>query len=185
MINKSITTIVFLVVLSSLAGVIQANEPTWLFTVPKADTLKQDEFNIGFIYAELGITDNVELGLHGFKYAVPNSSFAFGVSLFPLLSPYVVTSIDLDSSFLHLGLKAAPYIFFAGLEAPVSNKFKLIAELSDGLLFGARVSPAPNWTLDIFGLFVTIQGRKYKYSRLDIDDFYLLAGIQFVYSGKL
>jgi hypothetical protein len=168
-----------------LAGAIQASEPTWLFTVPKAESLKEDEFNIGFIYADLGITNNVELGLHGFKYSVPNSSFAFGVSLYPLFSPYLVTSIDLDSSALHLGVKAAPYFFFAGFETPISSKLKLVAELSDGLLFGARISPAPKWTLDIFGLFMTIEGRKYKYGRLDSEDFKLFAGIQFTYSGKL
>lgn len=168
-----------------LAEGIQANEPTWLFTVPKAESLKEDEFNIGFVYAELGITDNIELGLHGFKYHVPGSSFAFGVSLFPLLSPYLVTSIDLSSSDLHLGIKAAPYHFFAGFETPISNKLKLVAELSDGLLFGARISPAPRWTLDIFGLFMTIEGRKYRYADLNFDEFKLFAGIQFAYSGKL
>jgi len=163
----------------------QGVEPTWLFTVPKADNLKEDQFNIGFIYAELGITDNAEIGLHGFKYSLPDSNFAFGFSLYPLLTPYIVTSIDIDSVGLHLGIKAAPYIFFAGLELPVSKKLRIIAELNNGLFFGVRILPDKHWTLDIFGLYATYEGYRYKYKKVEYEDFYLRPWIHFIYSSKL
>ncbi len=163
----------------------QAEEPTWLFTVPKAESLERNHYNLGLLYADFGINENLELGIHGLKYSMSESNFAFGASLFPLVSPYLVTSLDAGSGRLHLGLKTAPYIVFAGFETPISDKVKFVAELNSGLLAGVRIFPAQNWTLDIFAAFVTFEVYKYKYGRIEIEEFHPIPGILFAYSGRL
>ena len=163
----------------------QAGEPTWLFTVPKAESLEEGYYHVGFVYADFGIAENLELGIHGLKYSVPESSFAFGLSLFPMGSPYLVLSRDIGSGEVHLGIKAAPYIFFAGFETPISDKVKFVAELTNGVSAGVRIFPAENWTLDIFAAFISVEAYKYKYGRIEIEDFHSIPGILFAYSGRL
>ena len=162
----------------------QTGEPTWLFTVPKAESLEKNHYNVGFIYADFGIAENLELGIHGLKYSIPASSLAFGVSFFPMASPYLTVSLDAGSSGkLHLGVKAAPYIFFAGFETAISGNLKFIAELNNGVSAGVRIFPAQNWTLDIFAAFVTVETYKYKYG--EFKNFYPVPGIFVAYSGRL
>jgi len=163
----------------------RADEPTWLFTVPKAESLEKDYYNVGFVYADFGLTENLELGIHGLKYSVPRSGFAFGLSLVPMGSPYLVLSQDIGSGNIHIGIKAAPYIFFAGYETPVSSTVKFVTELNNGVSAGLRISLAQNWTLDIFAAFITIEVYKYKYARVKIEDFHAIPGILFAYSGRL
>lgn len=164
---------------------IQADEPTWLFTIPKAESLEEDCYNVGLLYADLGITENLEIGIHGLKYSMSSSSLAFGVSLFPMVSPYIVSSMGVGSGKLHLGLKAAPYVLFAGFEMPVSNKVKFVAELTNGVSAGVRFFPTENWTVDIFAAFITVETYKYKYGKIEIDQFHPIPGILFAYSGRL
>jgi len=164
---------------------VQADEPTWLFTVPRADSLGESQYNLGFLYAELGITDNLELGIHGVKYSMPDSNLALGISLFPMGSPYIVTSWDVASGKLHLGAKATPYILFAGFETSISEKVKLIAEITNGVSLGVRIYPAQHWTLDIFAAFVTFESYKYEYKRVKREDFRAIPGILFAYSNSL
>ena len=164
---------------------VKADEPTWLFTVPKARTLEEDTYNLGFVYADLGITGNLELGIHGLKYYVPDPNLALGVSLVPMVSPYVVTSLNAGSGELHVGLKAAPYVFFAGFETPISDSLKFVIELNNGVIGGVRILPARNWTLDILMAFINVHTYKYKYGRVEIEEFDPIPGILVAYSGRL
>jgi len=177
--------LVLTVILAITITSAQADEPTWLFTVPKAETLYKDYYNIGFVHADLGVTENLELGIHGLKYAIPDSKFALGVSLFPMGSPYVTSTWGTGKSKLHMGIKAAPYIFFAGVEAPIANSVKFIAEFTNGIYAGVRIFPARKWTLDIFAGFVTVEVYRYKYAHIKIEDFYPIPGILFAYSNTL
>ena len=162
----------------------QAIEPTWLFTVPKAESLEVGTYNLGLVYADFGLTENLELGIHGLKYSMPASNLAFGISPMPTIAgSYVVTSLDAGSGELHLGLKASPYVFFAGFETPVSDNVRFVAELNNGIFAGVRIFPARKWTLDIFALFINVEGYKYKgYGRIELDEFHLWPGIFFAYS---
>ena len=166
-------------------SLLRADEPTWLFTIPKAESLGKDCYNIGFIHADFGVTEDMEIGIHGLKYSMPEHNLGFGVSLIPMASPYFVTSQDIGSAKLHVGLKAAPYVFFAGLEIPASDKVKLVAEITNGVTAGARIFPAQNWTIDLFAAFITVETYKYRYGRVQIDDFFPLPAIFVAYSGRL
>ena len=167
-----------------------AEEPTWLFTVPKAESLKQGHYNIGFVYLDFGVADNLELGIHGIKYSFLSSNLAIGASLFPFLSPYIVFSPDTGSTEFLIGAKATPYVlpyvFFAGLEAPLSNSLKLILELNNGFNAGVRILPTKNWTLDLFLMYgyFSVEVYKYKYTRVAFSDFRAVPAIQFAYSGR-
>ena len=162
---------------------VKADEPTWLFTVPKARTLEEGVYNIGLLYADFGVTDNLELGIHGLKYYAAGPNLAFGLSIFPMASPYVVTSLSAGSGELHLGLKAAPYVFFAGFETPISDSVKFVAEFNSGLVGGVRIFPAEKWTLDIFVTFINVDVYKYEYG-VDFDEFRPIPGILFAYSDR-
>ncbi len=179
-----IISVLIIILIASITSV-QADEPTWLFTVPKAETLEEGYYTLGFIYADFGIAENLELGIHGLKYSMPESNLAFGVSLFPMATPYLVLSMDAISGKAHIGLKAAPYIFFAGFEVPISDKVKLVAELNNGAGAGVRISPKWNWTLDIFAAFFTVQPYKYRYGWIEIEDFYPIPGILVAYCGRM
>ncbi|HGJ67288.1 TPA: hypothetical protein ENS27_18150 [bacterium] len=179
---KIITIMAFLTLLAISTAF--AEEPTWLFTVPKAESLKEGHYNIGLLYFDFGIAENLEVGIHGVKYSM--DKVAIGASLFPFLSPYIVFSPDIGSSELLLGVKAAPYIFFAGFEAPLSNNLKIILELNNGLNAGVRILPARNWTLDLFMMYgyFSVDIYRYKYARIEVKDFNAIPAIQFAYSGR-
>ena len=167
------------------ASLLQADEPTWLFTIPKAESLGRDYYNIGFIHADFGVTEDLEIGILGLKYSMSEHNLGFGVSLIPMASPYLVTSQDIGSAKLHIGLKAAPYVFFAGVEIPASDEVKLVAGITNGVTAGVRIFPAENWTLDVFAAFITVETYKYRYGRVQIDDFFPLPAIFVAYSGRL
>ncbi len=163
---------------------VKADEPTWLFTVPKARTLEEDTYNLGLLYADFGVTENLELGIHGLKYYASDHNLAFGVSLWPMASPYIVTSLDAGSGELHVGLKVAPYVLFAGFETPISDNLKFVIEFNNGVIGGVRIFPAQNWTLDIFMAFMNFETYRYRYGRVDIKEFNPFPGILFAYSGR-
>ncbi len=177
--------LILMVILATTITSARADEPTWLFTVPKAETLYKDYYNIGFVHADLGVTENLELGIHGLKYAVPDSKFAFGASIIPMLSPYVTSTWGSGESKLHLGIKATQFFFFAGVEAPISKSVKFIAEFTNGVTAGVRIFPARKWTLDIFAGFVTFKVYKYKYAWIKVEDYHPIPGILFAYSDTL
>ena len=176
----------FLAVFTAIIIPAQAIEPTWLFTVPKAESLEAGAYNLGLLYADFGLTENLELGIHGLKYSMPSSNLAIGVSPMPTIAGlYVVTSLDAGAGELHLGLKASPYVFFAGFETPVSDNVRFVAELDNGILAGVRIYPARKWTLDIFVAFADFEVYKYnKYRRIEFDEFQRLPGILFAYSDR-
>ncbi len=176
--------LILTVILATTIISAQADEPTWLFTVPKAETLYKDYYNIGFVHADLGVTENLELGIHGLKYAVPDSRYAFGVSLIPMLSPYVTSTWGTGESKLHMGIKATQFFFFAGVEAPISDNVKFVAEFTNGVTAGVRIFPTRKWTVDIFAGFVSVEVYRYRY-RVEIEDFHPIPGILFAYSNTL
>ena len=178
-------TIVF--ILSVVSA--QAEEPTWLFTVPKSDTIKEGHFDIGILYFDFGIAKNLELGIHGIKYHLQGSSLAIGASIFPIGSPYLVFSPDIGQAELHLGIKATPYIFFGGIEIPISNNLKFIAELNNGATAGVRILPAENLTIDLFMYFYqyniySVDYYRYKYRQFEVDNYSARPWIWIVYSGR-
>ncbi len=176
----------FVVILTIPVTSVKADEPTWLFTVPKARALEEDTYNLGLVYADFGIIENLELGVHGLKYYASDHNLAFGLSIVPMASPYVVTSLNAGSGELHVGLKAAPYVLFAGFEIPISDDLKFVIELNTGVLGGVRIFPAENWTLDIFMGFINFEASyRYRYGQVEIDEFYPIPGILFAYSGRL
>ena len=183
--TRIITILTLTIIFALFTLSTQAAEPTWLFTVPKAESLDKGHYNIGFIYFDFGIADNLELGIHGIKYAIPGSNVAVGASIFPLGSPYIVFSPKLGSGGgLNIGIKAAPYIFFAGIEAPISNNLKFIAELNNGLTAGLRILPSKEWTFDLAFAFYSVEVYRYEYSNIEIKNFHPIPWIQFAYSGK-
>lgn len=179
---KHITFFVFGLIIAFISANTYASEPTWLFTVPKTESLKAEHYNVGFIYFDFGVTDELEVGIHGLKYSTGN--FAFGLSLFPLGTPYLVFKPETGSTDLYLGLKASPYLFFAGLEAPITNNVKFIAEVNNGLTAGVRAIPAKNWTLDVFLAFISFEIYKYRYKSIEIEQFRAIPVISFAYSGR-
>lgn len=183
----------FAVTLAVFGASSQAVEPSWLFTVPKAESLKEGHYSVGFVYFDLGITDNLEVGIHGLKYSLSGSmKFAFGLSPFLPFSPYAVLSPDIGPGELHLGAKLTPYIVFAGFGIPLSDRVKFVAELNNGLNAGVRVCPAQNWTLDIFATFTSREVYKeaYRYRNhwVEIEHYrpnIVVPMIFFAYSGRL
>jgi len=167
----------------------QAVEPTWLFATPKADSLKEGNYTIGFVYLDFGMTNELDLGIHGLKYST--GDVAFGIGLYPMgLTPYIVFSPPMGKAELSLGIKASPYWFFAGLEAPITDKFKFIAELNNGLSAGVRILPARDWTVDLFVLFIPSFHNYfnnyylYKYQSIDVGLYQPIPWIAIAYSGK-
>ncbi|MDQ1316726.1 MAG: hypothetical protein QG588_375 [Candidatus Poribacteria bacterium] len=167
-----------------------AAEPTWLFAVPKAESLKEGNYTIGFVYLDFGMTNEIDIGIHGLKYST--GDVAFGVGLYPMgLTPYIVFSPPMGKAELSLGIKASPYWFFAGLEAPITDKFKFIAEFNNGLSAGVRIIPARDWSVDLFVLFVPSTFNNYfdnyylyKYQKIDVGEYRPIPWIAIAYSGK-
>jgi len=168
----------------------RAEEPSWLFTVPKSETIKEGHFDIGFIYLDFGIAKNLEIGIHGIKYRFPDTNIAIGASILPIGSPYLVFSPDIGESELHIGVKAQPYIFFAGIEVPISDNMKFIAELNNGPTAGIRIIPQKNLTIDLFMYFYlyeiyNVDYYGYKYRQIKkVEDYSARPWIWIAYSGK-
>jgi len=190
--NMRVRNIIFLALtMAFILSVVsaQAEEPTWLFTVPKAQTIKEGNFDIGFLYFDFGVIENLELGIHGIKYQIPNSDLAVGYSFLPMNSPYLVFSPDIGEAELNVGFKANPYYFFGGLEFPISKDLKFIAELNNGLDAGVRIFPTKNLTIDLFMYFsrykiYELNYYGYKYRKIVIEDYRAYPGFWIVYSGR-
>ncbi len=149
MIKKTVfTALIISCALSLSAG---KAAPTWLLTVPTAEVLPKDQLNIGIMHLDLGISGNIEAGLHGLKYSISNpdgSKLAFGASLFSGLYPYAVYTNNYDFGRLSLGLTIFPYFIFAGLEKQLTPEISLLAELHNGAAVGVRNKLAKDWVLD-------------------------------------
>ena len=188
--TRIIAILTLIAVFALFAGSIQASEPTWLFTVPKAESLKKNHFNLGLPYIEFGIADNLEFGLHGLKYSIKDSNIAIGFSFYPLDGPYIVFSPDTKTIGFNIGIMAKPNHIFAGIELPVSNDFNLIAELNNGFNVGVRILPSKNWTVDLFMSYSSVMiyetgYYKYKYHRIKIEEYEPgIGGFGIAYSGR-
>jgi hypothetical protein len=99
--------------------------PTWLLTIPTADTLADGQYELGLIqggtipfHADLGgVWDNLEVGIHGVKLRLlkegsPWASFAVGATFgyYPA-GAYVVGSKTLAGLRAHLGARFFPFEF--------------------------------------------------------------------------
>ncbi|MBI1929221.1 hypothetical protein HYR99_33870 [Candidatus Poribacteria bacterium] len=99
--------------------------PTWLLTIPTADTLDDGRYELGLIqggtipfHADLGgVWDNLEVGIHGVKLRLlkegsPWASFAVGATFgyYPA-GAYVVGSKTLSGLRAHLGARFFPFEF--------------------------------------------------------------------------
>ena len=54
MYTRIVLCFALIAVLTVPAIAAKADEPTWLFTVPKARTLEEDTYNLGLVYADFG-----------------------------------------------------------------------------------------------------------------------------------
>ena len=127
-------------------------EPSWLLTIPTADVIQKDRMNVGLLHLDLGITPNLEAGLHGIKYSFDQqdgSKLGFGVSLISGLYPYAVLTQDYKFGRLTLGISAFPYFIFAGLEQEISQNVWLMAEVHNGASLGIRTKLGTDWFFDL------------------------------------
>lgn len=99
--------------------------PTWLMTIPTADTLGNGQYNLGLIqggtipfHADIGgLYDNLEIGIHGIKFRLlkegsPWVSFSLGATFgyYPA-GAYIVGSKHLRDLRVHLGTRFLPFKF--------------------------------------------------------------------------
>ena len=99
--------------------------PTWLMTIPTADTLENGQYNLGLIqggtipfHADVGgLYNNLEVGIHGVKLRLikegsPWISFAAGATFgyYPA-GAYVVGSKHFRDIRAHLGARFLPFKF--------------------------------------------------------------------------
>ena len=99
--------------------------PTWLLTIPTAETLGKGRYNLGLIqggtipfHADIGgLYDNLEVGIHGVKLKILNedspwASFAIGATFgyYPA-GAYVVGTKTLHNLRAHLGARFLPFRF--------------------------------------------------------------------------
>jgi hypothetical protein len=152
---KNKITIIFLttIVINCTNSAYARKGPTWLFTVPTADTLTEGRFTVGWLHADIGFTNELEIGIHGVKYNLEHGTrtqtgLAIGVATFWWWGPYIVGSNRSDSLILHIGIKAVPSFLFAAAEIPMSPKNTLILEANDGFNIGVRRYINRRLTLD-------------------------------------
>jgi hypothetical protein len=102
-----------------------ASGPTWLLTIPTADTLEAGRYELGLIqggaipfHADIGgVWDNLEVGIHGVKLRLlkedsPWAAFAVGATFgyYPE-GAYVVGSKTFNTVRVHLGARFFPFNF--------------------------------------------------------------------------
>jgi hypothetical protein len=152
--NKIIIIFLIAIVINYTSSAYARKGPTWLFTVPTADTLAESKFAVGWLHADIGFTDELEIGIHGIKYNLERGTktqtgLAIGAATFWWWGPYIVGSNRSDSFILHIGIKTAPSFLFAAAEIPMSPKNTLILEANDGFHIGARRYISRRLTLDV------------------------------------
>lgn len=166
-------------------------EPTWLLTVPTAETLREGRYNLGLIqggslpfHADVGgLYDNLEVGIHGVKLKLLNegspwAAVAIGATFgyYPA-GAYLVGTKTLHNLRAHLGARFLPFTFkdedkdaerpvivFGGIdkEIPKVENARLMLEIGDTLNGGVRFSLRENFLVDV-GVRVGLP-EKYKFS---------------------
>ncbi|MBU2599686.1 hypothetical protein KJ849_03805 [bacterium] len=141
-----------------------ASKPSWLFSIPTAFVLDENDYRLGFPHAEIGMGNNIELIIPGLKWQIPRQNIlgwtpAVGIGLFanyalgpsrsfaPLL--YGVFTQNIDTFNIHLGLKVVPYWLFGGVDYNLTKNLKFTTELNDGLLLGLRYILAKHWNIGL------------------------------------
>jgi len=167
------------------------SEPTWLLTVPTAETLREGKYNLGLIqggtipfHADVGgLYDNLEVGIHGVKLKIlsegsPWASVAIGATFgyYPA-GAYLVGTKTLHNLRAHLGARFLPFTFkdedkeserpvvvFGGIDKniPKIENARLMLEVGDTLNGGVRFSLLDNLLVDV-GVRVGLP-EKYKFS---------------------
>ena len=99
--------------------------PTWLMTIPTADTLGDGRYNLGLIqggtipfHADIGgLYNNLEIGIHGVKLRLlkegsPWASFSIGATFgyYPA-GAYIVGSKYIRNLRVHIGTRFLPFKF--------------------------------------------------------------------------
>ncbi|MFH1825595.1 MAG: hypothetical protein ABH873_10310 [Candidatus Firestonebacteria bacterium] len=165
--------LVLFIVLCKIVYGLELKEPSWLLTIPTASTLSKDQCSIGIFYLDLGIRPDLEIGVHGIKYNISyqdGSKLGIGASLIFGLYPYIVYTKNFDFGILSVGINPFPYFLFAGLEYKLSDEIKLIGEIHNGIVLGARNNLAKDWFLDL-GAGLTVYPYKnylfYDYANTD------------------
>ena len=103
--NKIIIIFLTAIVINCTNSAYARKGPTWLFTVPTVDTLTEGKFAVGWIHADIGFTDELEIGIHGVKYNLERGTktqtgLAIGAAAFGWWGPYIVGSKRSDSLIL-------------------------------------------------------------------------------------
>ncbi len=167
------------------------SSPTWLLTVPTAETLGEGKYNLGLIqggtipfHADVGgLSDNLEVGIHGVKLKMlsegsPWASIAIGATFgyYPA-GAYLVGTKTLHNLRIHLGARFLPFTFkdedkdaerpvivFGGIDKEIPNieNARLMLEVGDTLNGGVRFSLLDNMLVDV-GVRVGLPER-YKFS---------------------
>ena len=150
--NKIIIIFFAAIVINYTNSAYARKGPTWLFTTPTADTLAEGKFTVGWLHADIGFTDELEIGIHGVKYNLERGTktqtgLAIGAAFWEGF--YVVGSRRSDSVILHVGVKTVPSFLFAAAEIPLSPKNTLILEGNDGFHIGVRRHISLRLTLDV------------------------------------
>ncbi len=162
-----------------LTGVLfaEGNEPTWLLSVPTANVLPKNTVSAGIIYLDLGIADDLEIGVHGIKYQFSKDfqggKLALGASFVFGLYPYAVWTRKMDFGELSLGVNPFPYFIFGSIETKLSESINFLGELHNGVAAGIRSSIAKGWWLDIGAGLTTYPYKNYIfYDFANTDYFY-------------
>ena len=167
------------------------SSPTWLLTVPTAETLGEGKYNLGLIqggtipfHADVGgLSDNLEVGIHGVKLKMlsegsPWASIAIGATFgyYPA-GAYLVGTKTLHNLRIHLGARFLPFTFkdedkdaerpvivFGGIDKEIPNieNARLMLDVGDTLNGGVRFSLLDNMLVDV-GVRVGLPER-YKFS---------------------
>jgi hypothetical protein len=115
----------FSVTKEEASPLVTSSGPTWLMTIPTADTLENGQYNLGLIqggtipfHADIGgLYNNLEVGIHGVKLRLiregsPWISFAVGATFgyYPA-GAYIVGSKHFRDIRAHLGARFLPFKF--------------------------------------------------------------------------
>ena len=155
--KKSFIISLSIMILFGLPALVKADEPTWFFSIPTPEVLPKDCFALGLVHADVGLGENLEVGIHGLKYRLAKkwqgTNVALGISPFDTLSfggasapgAYLVFGQEFKEFKGYLGIKVFPYFLFFGLTKELGEKTKVLFGFNDGPLVGLKHKINSNW----------------------------------------
>ncbi|OGF49608.1 MAG: hypothetical protein A2231_05105 [Candidatus Firestonebacteria bacterium RIFOXYA2_FULL_40_8] len=166
---------ILLVLLTGMAFT-EANEPTWLMSVPTANVLPKNTLSAGIIYLDLSISEGLEIGAHGIKYQLSKDfqggRLALGASFVFGLYPYAVWTKNLDFGELSIGVNPFPYFVFASIETKLSDTMRFIGEVHNGAAVGLRNNIAKGWWLDVGAGLTVYPYKNYMFYDFTNNDYF-------------